>query len=341
MASMYGGLLGGINQTNKTLTSILTISDGFTTMSGGNISGAQNISTSNLTITNDLICPEVITSSIISPTGTLSIGSTLNVSNIQTSSGLLYMGSQFDDIQIVGANIRLIGNVVGYDSANVYIVDKAIDLNASGFGNATLDGAGINVLGDGNIVISSLLTNNVGDWIFSNPNNNKVVIGNLEVANLSVTNPIVYDNFQASNITATNKFFSPERIITDRGVHRSSSISHLNAGDIRCSRMNSPNITGDLISCNTLNCNQISFLNQPGLRIEHGVTPTVNTSTVITFTTPFNSEPTVLVSGFRNSATPPITYLRGLTTTTVNLYAKNDAGSDYGSLQFTWIAIGY
>lgn len=320
MASMYGGLLGGINQTNKTLTSILTISDGFTTMSGGNINGVQNINTSNLTITNDLICPEVITSSIISPTGTLSIGSTLNVSNIQTSSGLLYMGSQNDDIQIVGANIRLIGNVVGYDSANVYIVDKAIDLNASGFGNTTLDGAGINVLGDGNIVISSILTNNVGDWIFTNPNNNKVVIGNLEVANLNVSNPIVYENFQASNITATNKFFSPERIITDRAVSRSSAIAHLNVNDIKCSFM--------------------SFMNQLPFRVEYGTTGTVATSTTITFQKPFQSPPTVLVSGFISSSTPPIAYVRNITNIDADIFAKNDAGANYGSLKFTWIAIG-
>lgn len=334
MASMYGGLLGGINQTNKTLTSIVTVSDGFTTMSGGDITGVQNISTSNLTITGDLIAPELITSSIITPTGTLNIGNstttthiygnlitpTITTSNIQTVTGALLIGSQNDDIQIIGSNIRLIGNVVGYDSANVYIVDKAIDLNASGFGNATLDGAGINVLGDGNIVISSILTNNVGDWIFSNPNNNRVVIGNLEVANLSVTNPIVYENFESSNITATNKFFSPERIITDRSVYRSSAISHLNAGDIKCTRM--------------------SFVNQTPFRIESGYIGTALSSGTITFSKPFIDIPAVILTATRNSTGATIAYTRTLSNTEFIWNSRDNNGTVVNCF-LSWMAIGY
>ena len=62
--SFYGGLTGGINQTSRTLTSILTVSDGFTTMSGGQIIGTQYIETENITINNNLTFPELTTGNI-------------------------------------------------------------------------------------------------------------------------------------------------------------------------------------------------------------------------------------------------------------------------------------
>jgi hypothetical protein len=327
--SFYGGLTGGINQTSRTLTSILTVSDGFTTMSGGQIIGTQYIETENITINNNLTVPELTTG------------------NIQCINNNLVIGDITDSITIYGNEIKLVGNVVGYESANVYIVDNRIELNAGG-GNILLPNSGISVLGDGNLVVSSLLTDINGDWIFSSPNN-IVTVGTLNASNVNIDN-ISFDNLSSANIEATNKFITPNLAILDRTVSRTSAISHLNTNTLKSQNListiinnttlNTSNVNTSNVNTSNVNTNNISFLNQLPLRIEHGVTATVNTDITITFDVPFNNPPTVLVSGFRNSAVPPIAYIRGLSTTSVNLYAKNDGGGDYGDLRFSWVAIG-
>lgn len=281
------------------LNGIIELTDGDLIISNGRISQASHIETDSLTINNTINVPEIITS------------------NIQTQTGSLVIGDINDNITIYGNDIKLVGNVIGYDSANVYIVDNRIELNSGG-GNILLPDSGISVLGDGNIAVSSILTDNNGDWIFSSPNN-IVSVGTLKAGNVEIDN-ISFDNLSSANIIATNKFFSPERIITDRSVNRTSAISHLNAGDIKC--------------------NFMSFVNQERFRIEFGTTATVNTSVVITFKKPFNSPPTVIALGYINSATPPLVYVRDITNNDADLYAKNTAGN-YGNLRFTWMAIGY
>ena len=156
----------------------------------------------------------------------------------------------------------------------------------------------------------------------------------MEIDNIS------FDNLSSANIEATQKFITPNVAILDRTVSRTSAISHLNTNTLKSQNLISTIINNTTLNTFNVNTNNISFLNQLPLRIEHGITATVGTSITITFDIPFLNPPTVLVSGFRNSATPPITYIRGLTNSTVSLYAKNDAGGDYGSLQFTWMAIG-
>jgi len=219
-----------------------------------------------------------------------------------------------------------------------------LDLNYGG-GNLFLNNAGINILGDSNIIISSLTTDSEGEWNFISPNGNLTITGTLKAPNVEIQN-ISFDNLSSGNITATKKFITPNVAILDRTVSRTSAISHLNTNTLKAQltiskNINSTNINSSNINSSNVNTNNISFLNQLPLRIEHGITATVGTSITITFDIPFLNPPTVLVSGFRNSATPPITYIRGLTNSTVSLYAKNDAGGDYGSLQFTWMAIGF
>jgi hypothetical protein len=242
-----GGILGGINQTSKTLTSIVTISDGFTTMSGGNITGTQSISTNNLTINNNLNVPEITTG------------------NIQTINNSLVIGDPNDSITIYGNDIRLIGNVIGYDSANVIISDKAIDLNA-GMGNLFLNGAGINILGDGNLTVSSLTTDAEGEWSFSSPNGN-LTVGTLKAGNVEIDN-ISFDNLSSANIEATQKFITPNVAILDRTVSRTSAISHLNTNTLKAQKISVGNITAsyEILNKNNFDLSTIYTLNQ----IENG-----------------------------------------------------------------------
>jgi len=52
MSSFYGGLTGGINRTARTISSINTLSDGFLTISNGNIEGAQYLDLQDLDVDN-------------------------------------------------------------------------------------------------------------------------------------------------------------------------------------------------------------------------------------------------------------------------------------------------
>lgn len=287
------------------LNGIIELTDGEVVISGGNITNVNNLQLQNLEIT-DLVVDNSTTTPL------------LHTTNILSENGIINMGSINDNINIYGSNISLIGNVSIIESQTVTFVDNNLELNVGG-GNILLEGSGLSVMGDGNALVSSLLLDENADWIFHSPNE-KLTVENLSVGNLTVENPIVYDNFEASNITANNKFFSPERIITDRAVNRSSAIGHLNVNDIKCSYM--------------------SFVNQGLFRIEYGTTNTVNTSIRVQFQKPFNTPPTVIALGFINSATPPFVYVRDITLIDALLYAKDSAGN-YGNLKFTWMAIGF
>lgn len=308
------------------LNGIIELTDGEIVISNGNMSGASHIETGNITINNTINVPEIITS------------------NIQTQNGTLVIGDISDNIFIYGSEIKLIGNVIGYDSANVYIVDNRIELNSGG-GNLLLPNSGISVLGDGNIAVSSLLTDNNGDWVFSSPNN-IVTMGTLKAGNVEIDS-ISFDNLSSANITATNKFFSPEKIITDRAVNRSSAISHINCKDIKASYIKTNileplniNSTGNINASFFNALNGLSFSGETPFKIDYGLTGNVATNTTITFNQTFTSNPVVLCTGFINSTSAPITYIRSISSTQVQLYAKDPAGADYGTLRFFWVAIG-
>jgi hypothetical protein len=89
--------------TAPSLNGIIELTDGFTTISNGNITGTQTIETNNITINSTINVPDIITS------------------NIQTQTGSLIIGDINDSITIYGNDIKLIGNVIGYELANVLI----------------------------------------------------------------------------------------------------------------------------------------------------------------------------------------------------------------------------
>jgi hypothetical protein len=328
--SFYGGLTGGINQTSRTLTSILTVSDGFATMSGGNLTGINNLQLQNLEI-NDLIVDDTLTvphisSGSITNSGSISSSnisssnisssnissSNISSSNISTLNGSIQMGSIGDNVYIVGSEIRLIGNVIGYDSGNVVIVDDRIELNAGG-GNILASNSGISILGDGNIALSNILTNADFDWVFTSPNNKVIIdtlevanlnvslpvsnitidnsfIGNLQVGNITLLNPIVYENFEAANITATKKFIGPNVSILDRVASRTQAISHLNVGDIKSSSYIFNKNGFDLSTLTSLNQDQNGYVILGPLMIQWGIIPDAS-SQGATFVPPYSERP--------------------------------------------------
>ena len=99
--------------------------------------------------------------------------------------------------------------------------------------------------------------------------------------------------------------------------------------------------TGNIVTTGNVRCGRISTLSsQLPFRIEYGTTAIVTNSITITFSTPFTVAPTVMITGFINDPDPPVVYIRGLTASTVYMFAKSNSVGNYGSIQFTWMAIG-
>jgi hypothetical protein len=298
--------------TAPSLNGVIELTDGTTVISGGNISGSQSITTENLTINNNLDVPEITTG------------------NIQSINNSLVIGDINDSITIYGNDIRFIGNVTSFEPANVLISDHNLDLNYGG-GNLFLQNAGINILGDSNITVSSLTTDAYGEWSFSSPNGN-LTVGTLKASNVEVEN-ISFDNLSAGNIEATNRFITQERAFLNKTTSYSSAVTHLNCNEVKTNLLRS---TGNSLLWGGLS----NYQGQLPFKIQYGTTATVTTSVTITFDVPFTVPPTVLVSAFINSSDAPVPYIRGITETSVNFFAKDNANNNYGNLKFTWLAIG-
>lgn len=262
---------------------------------------------------------------------------------IRPAGSTLQIGEIGKSISLIGDSILVSGNTF-IESVNVEFSDHNLLLNYDG-GDLLLEGSGISVCGDNNDVKASIVLDAYGDWNVSSVNN-KLSVDNLVCGNLTVQNPPIYNTLTAANVIATNKFVSSNRAIIYNTVSYSTAVSHLNckdikANDIRTRFLSSANLltTGDIVSKGNVSMSGLSFLGTSPFRIEYGTTNTVNTSITITFDTPFNSPPTVISLGFINDPTPPLVYVRGITTTDALLYAKNTSGN-YGNLKFCWMAIG-
>ncbi len=99
--------------------------------------------------------------------------------------------------------------------------------------------------------------------------------------------------------------------------------------------------TGNLFTTGNVSCSRISTASsQLPFRIEYGTTAVVTTNTTVTFSSAFTVAPTVMITGYVNSTNAPFVYIRSITTSSVYFYAKDQTSSNYGNLQFNWIAIG-
>jgi hypothetical protein len=99
--------------------------------------------------------------------------------------------------------------------------------------------------------------------------------------------------------------------------------------------------TGNLNLTGNIYCKKIATeSNQTPFRIEYGTTDIINTSTTITFSSPFTVAPAVFTTGDINSTTAPFVYIRTISTTQCLLFAKDQTSSNYGNIVFNWVAIG-
>lgn len=284
---------------DQSLNGIITISDGTLEISDGTIAGLDHLDLKTLIVEEETTLNGMVSADTITP-----INSNLTIGDISKN------------LTLIGNEINIIGTASVIESTQVQYSDHSLQLNKDG-GDILLENSGIEILGDDNAIKASCTLDVDGNWTMTSPDN-KLTVSNIVCDNLDVAN-ITYEDLNATNVNATNKMTSDLNYM-NRQVAYASAITHLNA--------------------NQINTNGLSFfLNQLPFHIEFGTTATVNTSIVITFEKPYNSPPTVVATGFINSATPPQVYVRGITTTTVNLYAKDSAGN-YGNLKFLWVAFG-
>ncbi len=230
---------------------------------------------------------------------------------------------------LMGNIFTQMSNITG-NSTSIYNLLSRVIGQQSNISNLIYNGSG-NII-TGNLILNDLFNIN-GNLAYSNLN----LTGNFIVNNGNILPTIGNIVLNNGNILSTrgNIVLSNGNILSTRGN------INMSNGNIKLAIGNLIVPNGDANIVGTLYSEGISTIpGQPAFKVQYGTTATVNTSVAITFDTPFTTAPTVLVTGFKNTTSPPIVYLRGLTASTVNLYAKNVSQNDYGTLQFMWVAFG-
>jgi hypothetical protein len=221
-------------------------------------------------------------------------------------------------------------NITGNSTSTYNLLSRVIG-QQSNISNLIYNGSG-NII-TGNIIINDLLNIN-GNLAYSNLN----LTGNFLINNGNISATIGNIVLSNGNILSTrgNIVLSNGNILSTRGnINMSNGNINLDIGNLIV-----PN--GDANIVGTLYSTGIStILGQPAFKVQYGITPIVTTSTTVTFDTPFTTVPTVLLTVLRDTTSPPIGYIRGLTTIDVDFFAKDRSGGNYGApIQFMWVAFG-
>lgn len=231
--------------------------------------------------------------------------------------------------QLMGNIFTQMSNITGNNTSTYNQLSRIIG-QQSNISNLIYNGTG-NII-TGNLIVNDLLNIN-GNLAYSNLN----LTGNFITLNANISS--IYGNIVLSN---GNILISNGNIVLNNGnVNNTIGNININNGNINISRGNLIVPNGDANIVGTLYSNGISTIpGQTAFKVQYGTTSVVNTNILFDFDTPFTVPPTVLITGFRNSTSPPIVYIRVLTSTNVEFYAKNIAGGNYVSIQFMWVAFG-
>ncbi len=191
--------------------------------------------------------------------------------------------------------------------------------------------------GNGNLNTNNLFVNNRTTISGNLITDDITLSGNLAISNGNISSTI-------GNIILSNGNISSTRgniVLSNGNLNCTRGNINISNGNIRLALGNIILPNGEANILGTLYSEGISTIaGQPAFKVQYGTTAVVATTTTITFDTPFSIAPTVLVTGYKNTTDAPIVYIRGLTTTTVDFFAKDVAANNYGNLQFMWIAFG-
>jgi len=239
--SFFGGILGGINQTNKTLTSIVTLSDGFITISGGNINNVNSLEVDNLEVGNLVVDTEASfndfsantaninvrldAAEIYSPYSQISFISSDSISCtdgsfVNISADRAYVNDLFiANIDVTNANVS--GNIFTNNIRSLGNNPVNIWGDLSVYGNISYIYSNIVRYADNNLQLNMGLSNvtAVGGGISVMGGNGNAVVSSLVLnSNLdwqfsSVNNQVNLGNLNSSNINNTGLLNSSSAII--------------------------------------------------------------------------------------------------------------------------------
>lgn len=193
------------------------------------------------------------------------------------------------------------------------------------------------------------LYNGTGNLNASNlfVNNNTTISGNLLTPNVSLNgNLAIFGNIvnTIGNIILFNGNILSTRgniVLSNGNLNSTRGNINFNNGNLRLALGNIKLLNGDANIAGAVYSEGISTTSgQEAFKIQYGTTATVSTDITIIFNTPFVNVPTVIASGFINSASSPIVYIRTISNTQVYLFAKNSDGNNFGNLKFMWVAFG-
>jgi len=266
----------------------------------------------------------------INPINTLSINGTLDMGN----NSIINIGSLQTNYTDISVNeITSTGNIT-IDPSNTLTINGETIINTTYSTSSTPSLRLVNTYNSVTKTLNIVPNTAPGNW---NP-----ITQSGDMTIVSVNSPLV--------LTTNQSTYAGVRITTDQvliGAGGTPSTSITPTTNITIDGSNNViNINGDvslngIITTDLLITNGLStYLNQPYFKIQYGTTSTVNTTITIYFDIPFAFSPTVIANGNKNSSNAPIIYVRDVSTTYVTLYAKSDAGNDYGDLKIMWLAIG-
>ncbi len=244
-------------------------------------------------------------------------------------------------MSLLTANINAINQQIGNIQSNLNIITSNTFSNYNQLTQFITKQSSIYnsvYYASGNIICSNIIAYNsytLNDILtFSNV---ATYTGNLRMMNGNISSTIGNIILSNGNILSTRGNI----VLNNGNINSTIGNINMNNGNIRLALGNINLLNGYAnINGSVYSTGLSTTAGQSPFKIQYGTTGTVNTGVTITFGTPFINVPTVIASGFNDSSAPPIVYLRAISNTQVQLYAKDQAGSDYGNLRFTWVAFG-
>lgn len=244
-------------------------------------------------------------------------------------------------MSLLTANINAINQQIGNIQSNVNIITSNTFSNYNQLTQYMSQLSSVYnpiYYGVGNITCSNIVATNSynlnGTLTFLNV---ATYTGRLTMTNGNISSTIGNVILSNGNILSS----SGNIVLSNGNINFTRGNININNGNIRLALGNINLLNGDANISGSVYSEGISTTaGQEPFKIQYDTTATVNSGITITFDTPFVNVPTVIASGFNNSSAPPIVYLRTISNTQVQLYAKDQAGNDYGNLKFTWVAFG-
>ncbi len=229
---------------------------------------------------------------------------------------------------LMGNIFTQMSNITGNSSSTYNLLNRVVyqqsnitDLINNGNGN----------ISTGNLIINNSLNIN-GNLTYSNLN----LIGNLTMSNGNISSTIGNVLLSNGNILSTRG-----NIVLNNGNINST------IGNISMSNGNLISTIGNLIVSNgDANISGdlylqglATILGQSGFKVDYGVSGSSTSSTTPVFDSPFNTVPTIIATGRRDSATPSICYVTVVSTTGATIVSRDDGGAGVQAFIY-WIAIG-